>query len=325
MCNEYEGTFIQKCGVSVEEIDFGVMEESPVSKTFILYNFSNTNSFGFDIREPGFILKDSMIIKPNKGKLEPNSHILIKITLTPKGYFSNYSGEIEINVTWSAENSNKVLEKEKLHIRIHKQNKIKESCGELWRSENEEQSFIETMLCDFTKEILSEQSFVDLFMKNIDNQPNTLFRWTSNVRYPPQEEVRRLLCERYRKEAIRMITAENATTFKRTDRRGSTVLQQQQQQELSKDIKGDDVQEKEVDVFGEEEDLKIQEKYMMELLDKYKMSVNEVNEALAVVNEESRKLISNDIMEATIYNIISEAVYGEADLTEKTRIYFFNK
>ena len=321
MCNEYEGTFIQKCGVSVEEIDFGVMEESSVSKTFILYNFSNTNSFGFDIREPGFILKDSMIIKPNKGKLEPNSHILIKITLTPKGYFSNYSGEIEINVTWSAENSNKVLEKEKLHIRIHKQNKIKESCGELWRSENEEQSFIETMLCDFTKEILSEQSFVDLFMKNIDNQPNTLFRWTSNVRYPPQEEVRRLLCERYRKEAIRMITAENATTFKRTDRRGSTVLQQQQQ-ELSKE---DDVQEKEVDVFGEEEDLKIQEKYMTELLDKYKMSVNEVNEALAVVNEESRKLISNDIMEATIYNIISEAVYGEADLTEKTRIYFFNK
>ena len=78
-------------------------------------------------------------------------------------------------------------------------------------------------------------------------------------------------------------------------------------------------------MFGEEEDLKIQEKYMTELLDKYKMSVNEVNEALAVVNEESRKLISNDIMEATIYNIISEAVYGEADLTEKTRIYFFNK
>jgi hypothetical protein len=55
------------------------------------------------------------------------------------------------------------------------------------------------------------------------------------------------------------------------------------------------------------------------------MKLNDVNEALAVVNEDSRKLISDDIMEATIYNIISEAVYGEADLTEKTRIYFFNK
>ena len=37
------------------------------------------------------------------------------------------------------------------------------------------------------------------------------------------------------------------------------------------------------------------------------------------------KVIPNDIMETTIYNIISEAVYGETDLTEKTRIYFFNK
>ena len=83
--------------------------------------------------------------------------------------------------------------------------------------------------------------------------------------------------------------------------------------------------EKEYDVFGEDEDLAIQEKYMTELLGKYKMKLNDVNEALAVVNEDSRKLISDDIMEATIYNIISEAVYGEADLTEKTRIYFFNK
>ena len=81
----------------------------------------------------------------------------------------------------------------------------------------------------------------------------------------------------------------------------------------------------EPDLYGEEEDLKIQDKYMTELLDKYKLTIPEVNESLAVVNEESRKLLSNDIMETTIYNIISEAVYGETDLTEKTRIYFFNK
>jgi hypothetical protein len=84
-------------------------------------------------------------------------------------------------------------------------------------------------------------------------------------------------------------------------------------------------QQNEPDLYGENADLNIQEKYMKELLCKYKMTVPEVNEALALVNEESRKLLSNDIMEATIYNIISEAVYGETDLTEKTRIYFFNK
>ena len=83
--------------------------------------------------------------------------------------------------------------------------------------------------------------------------------------------------------------------------------------------------EKENDNFSEEEDFIIQEKYSRELLDKYKLTVPEVNEGYALVNKESRKLICNDIMETTIYNIISEAVYGETDLTEKTRIYFFNK
>ena len=34
---------------------------------------------------------------------------------------------------------------------------------------------------------------------------------------------------------------------------------------------------------------------------------------------------TNEIMESTIYNIISEAIYGEADLSEKTLIHFFNK
>ena len=87
----------------------------------------------------------------------------------------------------------------------------------------------------------------------------------------------------------------------------------------------DRIMEKEHDIFGDEEDLRIQEKYTRELLDKYKLTIPEVNESLALVNQESRKLISNDIMETTIYNIISEAVYGETDLTEKTRIYFFNK
>ena len=61
------------------------------------------------------------------------------------------------------------------------------------------------------------------------------------------------------------------------------------------------------------------------MLHKYKLTVGEINESLALVNEESRKIISNEIMESTIYNIISEAIYGETDLSEKTRIYFFNK
>ena len=60
-------------------------------------------------------------------------------------------------------------------------------------------------------------------------------------------------------------------------------------------------------------------------MNKYKLPIKEVNENLILVNEESRRLISDTIMENSIYNIISEGVYGETDLTEKPRIYFFSK
>ena len=334
MCNTFDKAIIQKCGVNVEEIDFGVLDDTPISKTFILYNYSKTNSFTFDIREPGFILKDEIMIRPNKDKLEADSHILIKVTLTPKVYFSNYSGEIEINITWNAEKSNKVLEKEKVHLRIHKKNKIKEKSNSLWRSDNDEQCFIETMLSDLTKEILCESSFEEMILQNIEHQPNGLYQWTSDVKYPSQEELRRIIMNNYVHEAKKVIQSEMGASLKRSERlKEKSAIQN----DMSRDTRGDKGEsehnsnhtvvkkEKEYDVYGEDEDLAIQEKYMTELLGKYKMKLNDVNEALAVVNEDSRKLISDDIMEATIYNIISEAVYGEADLTEKTRIYFFNK
>ena len=335
MCNVFDKAIIQKCGVNVEEIDFGVLDDTPISKTFILYNYSKTNSFTFDIREPGFILKDEITIRPNKDKLDADSHTLVKMTLTPKGYFSNYSGEIEINITWNAEKSNKVLEKEKVHLRIHKKNKIKEKSNSLWRSDNDEQCFIETMLSDLTKEILCESSFEEMILQNIEHQPNVLYQWTSDVKYPSQDELRTMILANYIHEAKKVVQSEMGASLKRSERLKERAAIQN---DVSRDTKGDKGEseqnnnnnalvkkDKEHDVYGEDEDLAIQEKYMMELLDKYKMKLNDVNEALAVVNEESRKLISDDIMEATIYNIISEAVYGEADLTEKTRIYFFNK
>jgi hypothetical protein len=40
------------------------------------------------------------------------------------------------------------------------------------------------------------------------------------------------------------------------------------------------------------------------------------------INDESKNLISS-IMEDTMYNIVAEGVYGEANLTESTKIFFF--
>ena len=90
-------------------------------------------------------------------------------------------------------------------------------------------------------------------------------------------------------------------------------------------VNKEEIHHEETDLFGEEADMEIQDKYMHELMDKYKLTLKEMNEKLIVVNEETRKVLSDSIMENTIYNIISEAVYGETDLTEKPRIYFFYK
>jgi hypothetical protein len=94
------------------------------------------------------------------------------------------------------------------------------------------------------------------------------------------------------------------------DIRGSLTSQQSNQRRQDNDL-----------LFSELEDQKLEEKYMNELLHKYRYNVPEVNEKLVITNDYSKKLIF-DILENTVFNIISEAVYGETDLTVKTAIYF---
>ena len=330
ICNSFGGEIIQKCGLSIEEIDFGACEEGvPKNQTFIIYNYSKTNSFNFEFYVPGFILKDNIEIKPNKDKLEPNSHKIIKMILTPKGYISNYDGEIEIKINWNnPDNSiDPKLTKEILHIRIRKISVQKEIQGKVEKTLNKNQSFIETLLSDLTREIMGEEDYQKNLCKLMDEQPLGLFDWTNDVEYPSQEEVRNKIEERFNKQSLAILLNENNLN-KTYSKKLSTMhmeLRNQRSSGRNNDNNASSINEKTVEVFNELEDIKIQEKYTKELLSKYKLTVGEINENLAVVNEESRKIISNEIMENTIYNIISEAIYGEADLSEKTRIYFFNK
>jgi len=76
--------------------------------------------------------------------------------------------------------------------------------------------------------------------------------------------------------------------------------------------------------FGEGEDLKMEDKYMNEIIGKIGYSTSEVNEKILLVNDESKNLI-NSILENTFFNIISEAVFGESDLSEQTKIFFLKK
>lgn len=128
--NKFNNNYIQRCAISLEEIDFGYVEDKPTSKSFIIYNFSMNESLSFDFYNPGFSLKDEILFEPMRSSIEPNSHMIIKIILCPKNpnMISAYEGEIEIKITWDNLNiSNpKALERENLFLRILKKSVIKD-------------------------------------------------------------------------------------------------------------------------------------------------------------------------------------------------------
>jgi hypothetical protein len=126
--NRFEGVKIQRCELSIEEIDFGIVEEGkPVSKLFIIYNCSNSESFNFEFHNSGFCMKDEILFDPPKGQVEPNSQNIVKIVLFPKDTNSTlYEGEIEVRVTWMHYDNSRVLDKEKLFLRVLKRSAIKE-------------------------------------------------------------------------------------------------------------------------------------------------------------------------------------------------------
>jgi len=104
----FNNQIIQKCGLSIEGLDFGIINEN-TNKTFILYNLSKENSYNFDFNEPGFLIKDKLQILPNKGLIEPGSYKIIKCILSPdKETNNNYEGDILIRISWNPKN-NKIL------------------------------------------------------------------------------------------------------------------------------------------------------------------------------------------------------------------------
>ena len=120
--NNFEGNLIQKCGVSLEELDFGLMDHMMTSsEIFILYNYSRSEYFNFEFFIPGFNMTDDLTLEPIKGKLEPNSHLIIKAKLSTGNTLSNYCGEIECVVSWILQGDTKnVSERESLYIRVNK-------------------------------------------------------------------------------------------------------------------------------------------------------------------------------------------------------------
>ena len=371
VCKYFNNQMIQKCGFSLEDLNFGTINK-PKYKTFILYNFSEDNSLNFDFNEPNFLIKDELQIIPNKGQLDPGKYKIIKCILSPnEGTNSDYEGDILVKIAWNIK-SNKLLsrninilpepmtsgklkkknllesigsvsssnfnisnnpinigggivsriEKENLYLRISKKSELSKDNKILSGSFNLDcnSSFVELIITKLTQEILNSYDFVESFNKKIENQPLSLYKWTNNDICTSIEETREKFINNLNKKIVNLygdLSQVNTSGYKRTTIRSEvrTITVRKQSVRIPENI----VKEK----FDEELINRIDEKYLNEVVEKYKYNIKDINEKIIVVNDDTKKLIIDTIMENTIYNIISEAVYGELDLTQKQRIYFF--
>ena len=363
VCNYFNNEMIQKCGFNIEELNFGEIDK-PRNKSFILYNYSNKNSFNFDFVEPGFLIKDELIIQPNRGIIEAGKYKIIKCILKPTPIFnSEYEGDILVKISWNKDDENMILPKspkiksiaalknnallgsttavskvhtiqrENIYLRVVKKGVITEKFGNLSHKETttSNSSFVETLLKDLTKQILSSNHFKNLFTQQIQEQPLSIYRWTNNQHLPTLGQLREKYINNLKLLVISQI---GDLSSERGNKRGKSVvdsrmthsritsnkLNSSSTKDLGKDL-GIDLPKGEE--YNDAMDNEIEEKYLKDLLVKYKYSIKEVNEKIILINDETKKLVSDIIMENTIYNLISQTVYGEIDLTIKPRIYFF--
>ena len=358
----YNNQMIQKCAFSLEDLDFGVMN-NPKNKTFLIYNFSKDNSFNFDFNEPGFLIKDELQILPSKGVVEPGKHKIIKCILSPNERSHNdYEGDILVKIAWNQKNTNILpgsmnigkieskgrrsfienvgqpskknsiinlgginvsrIEKENLYLRVSKKSEISKEKKVLNSKFNLDGNscFVELILTKLVQQILTSKDFIESFQKNIDNQPLSLYKWTHNEICSKIQDIRKKFLKHLRMKIINLYGDLSQASVKRTTIR-SEIRAMTHRGYTIKSSKSeiDEIQEK----FDEGLDNKLEEKYIKEIADKFKYTCKEMNEKIIIVNDETKKVIIDTVMENTIYNIICEAVYGETDLSEKQRIYFF--
>jgi hypothetical protein len=217
------------------------------------------------------------------------------------------------------------IEKENLYLRISKKSELSNEKKVLNSNFNLDcnSCFVELIITKLTQEILSSKEFNESFQKNIDTQPLSLYSWTHNDICSTIQETRKKFLRHLRMKIINLygdLSQVNSGGYKRTTirseiramtHRGYTIKSSKTDIDVTKEKYDNDI------------DNRLEEKYIKEVANKYKYTTKEMNEKIIIANDESKKVIIDTVMENTIYNIICEAVYGEVDLSEKQRIYFF--
>ncbi len=180
------------------------------------------------------------------------------------------------------------------------------------------------------RQTLSDKDYKDSLSKNFTNQPLSVYKWSKNEMLPTHGEAR----QKYLNNLNLIVVSQmEELTGGEKRKHGSSMRSNYSKTNssfnhngtkpfsASKNNGGDIPLIREE--FDEKMDYEIQEKYDRDLISKYKYTVKDINEKIILINDETKKLISDIIMENTVYNLISETVYGENDLTVKPRIYFF--
>ena len=234
--------------------------------------------------------------------------------------------------------NNKVhtVKKENIFLRVIKKAKIVEKFGNLNHSETttNNTSFIETILKDLTKQVLSSDELKNQMTKQIQEQPLSIYKWTNNQKFPSVANVRQRYLNNLKLLIISQIgdlstdsrskkgrsIVELKSTHSKVNN-SSQINSNKQNSSGTKDLQADLPIIKEE--FNENTDNELQEKYLKDLIVKYKYDVKYINERLIILNKDTKKIICDIIMENTIFNIICQGAYGETDLTIKPRIYFF--
>ena len=313
--NNFDDKIIYKCGLSIDEINFGIVEDGKQSvQTFILFNYSSLDTLDFNIKNCGFCKDDEIKFYPESGKLEPNSHLIIKATLFCRSRMLTYIGEAQVEISWKKEefkenfNSQITVEKQNLYLRIIKRAMIKDFItaeGKLDTVLPPNTCFVEHIINEFFKDIICNSTFDQHLTNNMDNQPLKLYHWTTNEPTHSHSEVRKEYIDNAIKKAKNNDISFGAPAYKKPQKQGGRDKTESKIEEESKDPD-------------------IEEKYTKELVSKFGYSSNEMEEKMLMVNEDTKKLVF-DILENTVYNIIQEAVCGETDLSEPTKIIFIKR
>ncbi len=191
------------------------------------------------------------------------------------------------------------------------------------------ESFVEEIISDYIRDIICNETIDEVICDRLDNQPLSLFEWTNNLEYTSHGQVRNRVVENCMNKVpvsqdsssvnasgVRpTVRTSNLQQIRKSERRGTN---QEKLEHLDKVVIN------EYSIFDKAASVKLDEKYMKDITDKFNYTDREINEKMLFIKEESRNLIGS-IMEDTIYNVIAEAVYGEASLVESTKIYFYNK